>query len=161
MTAIGCSEKSVRRMLKAGQLHEHSRGEKGRILITADSVARTAEQLAERHQGDTPAPAASPIVLASQTASIERVNAGLLEQLREAEQYARDQVEEIRRLERENVELKTAQKYLPEPGRVQELEQEVTRLRAKLDQADRPSNDQPPQPARKGWIARLFGRVQG
>lgn len=158
--ALGVSEKTIRRMLKDGMLHEHSRDPRGRILITPESIAAAAEQLAERHQADNPTPAASPIVLASQTTSIERVNAGLLDQLREAQQYAREQVDEIRRLERENVELRTAQKLLPSPGRVQELEQEVANLRAQLAERDRPMTDQPTQPTIKGWIARLLGRDQ-
>jgi len=151
--ALGISEKTVRRMLKDGMLHEHSRDPRGRILITPESIAAVAEQLAERHQSDQPVASPAPIVLASQTASLDR-------HIERLASMVDDRDEEIRKLERENAELRTAQKYLPAPGRVQELEQEVTNLRRQLAERDRPSIDQPMQPMRKGWIARLFRRAQ-
>ena len=147
------SEKTIRRMLKDGMLHEHSRDPRGRILITPESIAAAAEQLTERHQADANAATPAPITLASQTASLDRTI-----ELLTAMIDARDA--EIRRLVEEKAELEAAQKYLPVPGRVQELEQEVTRLRDQLAQRDRPATDQPAHPTRKGWIARVFGRDQ-
>lgn len=152
VTSLGISEKSVRRMLKAGQLHEHGRDDRGRILITPDSISAAAEQLAERHH-DTAMPAASPIVLASQTTSLDRHIERLTTMLEDRDARINKLIEEV-------TELKTAQRYLPAPGRVQELEQEVTNLRAQLAARDRPMTDQPSQPIRKGWIARLLGRDQ-
>ncbi len=150
---LDVSEKTVRRMLKDGMLHEHSRDPRGRILITPESIAAAAEQIAERRHADEHAATPQPIVLASQTASLDRTIERLTSMLDERDRIIREQTDEL-------ATLRTERKYLPAPGRVQELEQEVTNLRAQLAQRDRPLTDQPSQPIRKSWIARLFGRGQ-
>ncbi len=153
INVLGCSEKTVRRMLKDGMLHEHSRDPRGRILITPESIAAAAEQLAERRHADEHAATPQPIVLASQTASLDRTIERLTSMLDERDRIIREQTDEL-------ATLRAERKYLPAPGRVQELEQEVTRLSAQLAERDRPVIDQPAHPTRKGWIARLFSRDQ-
>jgi DNA repair exonuclease SbcCD ATPase subunit len=155
--ALGISDKTVRRMLKEGILHEQERDSRGRILISPASIAAVAEQLQERRseKDDTTPPA---LVLATQAAGFERAIEAFDRVLQDREQAIRERDQEIRRLLEENAELRAERKYLPAPSRVQDLEQENAKLRSELAARSGTMTDQRAKPAPQGWLRRLFSR---
>jgi DNA-binding transcriptional MerR regulator len=136
--ALAVSDKTIRRMLKAGILEEQTRDAAGRILITAHSVEVGAAQLGRKAIG-------WPEQSTSDTRSVlgdrDDESAALaqpLQMLRDIlEGQLRERDRRIEELQGELADVKAAQKYLPlleeaERARLAQLERELADTRAAL-----------------------------
>ncbi|HSH81851.1 MAG TPA: helix-turn-helix domain-containing protein [Herpetosiphonaceae bacterium] len=151
--ALGVSDKTVRRMLKSGLLVEYGRDDRGRVLITPSSIEAARQQLTERRAEQDEVRELLP-ALTTQAELLGRQLDRFTEMIDE-----RDAV--IRSLTEELTTLRVERKYLPGPGRVQELEQRIAELESQLAAVNsgnsRPMTDQAENTTGKGWLRRLLG----
>ncbi len=157
MQVLGVADKTIRRMLAAGQLREAGRDAGNRILIDPETVEGMAVQLGRKVTARQEVREIAPAINANAEASLAAINAFA--------QVVEQQNQRIFDLQQELAELRAAQRYLPGPGRVQELEADIQRLKAEnaqlqqqLDQTraqpTTQATDQPPA----GILAGLFRR---
>ncbi len=171
--ALGVSDSSVRRMLRAGLLKEAGRQPGGRILVDAQSVEAAAVQLGRAElAGSEVRRELGPSV----SAMAETINA-LLQRLSEQEErmQARDQrlVEvaeqlgqaraEARLLPQVNDQLQrrteTLETELDRASReLQEAQTRIAALEQQLAQAGEQVTNQAPEGKKTGFLDRLFGR---
>src|SRR5919202_5652364 len=111
---LGVSDKTVRRMLKAGILQEQERDPKGRILLSALSIDQAATRLTEQRKHDGHSEWL-PAQAVAQTTALERAVETLTGMLERRE----DMIDELQRLIRQQdhelAELRAERKYLPSP----------------------------------------------
>lgn len=141
---LGVADKTVRRMIDAGELVEHERDSRGRIYLTPASLNAAAERLAHQ-RGDTERE--SSIVLASQAAIMDRA-------LERHSVIVQEQHERIIALTEEVTTLRTEHQYMVSHDQRIAYERRIAELEALL-QAERE------QQAKPGWWARLFGQGPG
>ncbi len=120
MQVLGVADKTIRRMLAAGQLREAGRDAGNRILIDPDSVDAAAVQLGRKVTARQEVREIAPAINANAEASLAAINAFT--------QVVEQQNQRIFELQQELAEMRAAQRYLPGPERVQALEGEVQRL---------------------------------
>src|SRR4051794_12322136 len=137
--ALAVSDKTIRRMLKAGILEEQTRDAAGRILITARSIEVGAAQLGRKAIGWPEQPTSEHRPAASPAQDIEETTlAQPLQMLRDIlEGQLRERDRRIEELQGELADVRAAQKYLPlleeaERARVATLERELADTRATL-----------------------------
>ncbi len=121
MQVLGVADKTIRRMLAAGQLREAGRDAGNRILIDPDTVEAAAVQLGRKVTARQEVREIAPAINANAEASLAAINAFT--------HVVEQQNQRIFELQQELAEMRAAQRYLPGPERVQALEGEVQRLK--------------------------------
>ena len=121
MQVLGVADKTIRRMLAAGQLKEAGRDAGNRILIDPDTVEAVAVHMGRMVTARQEVREIAPAINANAEASLAAINA--------FRDVVQQQNQRIFELQQQLADLRAAQKYLPGPGRVQELEAEVQRLK--------------------------------
>lgn len=157
MQVLGVADKTIRRMLAAGQLREAGRDAGNRILIDPETVEGMAVQLGRKVTARQEVREIAPAINANAEASLAAINAFA--------QVVEQQNQRIFELQQELAEARAARKYLPSPEWIREVEAEVQRLREEnvrlqqqLDQTraqpTTQATDQPPA----GILGGLFRR---
>jgi len=151
MLALGVSEKTVRRLLKRGELEEHSRL-LNRVLITAESIERVASQ--SGRPPAEPVQGATVMQAMPQPSELQQVSATFADLLREKD-------ERIYALQRQVADLEAQQKYLPsltdiERAELDRLRQEIESLRAPSP-SSRPVTGTGSEQGVRAWIRRKTG----
>jgi excisionase family DNA binding protein len=155
---LGVSDKTIRRMLQAGQLKEYGRDAGNRILITQESLDAAAVAMGRKVTAREEVREIAPALNANAEASLAAVNA-FAEMIRERDQRIFELQQELARLEAER-------KFLPlQQARVDQLERELAEAQTKVadlqallhsDQAPVQDASQEKELGNKGFWRRLF-----
>lgn len=156
---LGVSDKTIRRMLQAGQLKEHSRDAGNRILIIQETIDAAAVAMGRKVTAREEVREIAPALNANAEASLAAVNA-FAEMIRERDQRIFELQQELARLEAER-------KFLPlQQARVDQLERELAEAQAKIaelqnsspfDQTSVQASTHKEEAESKGFWRRLFG----
>ncbi len=161
--ALALSEKTVRRMTKAGTLTEQGRDAAGRILITAQSIEAVAAQLDRAAIGwpEHPVSASSQLTPYAQPDPLQALGDTFARLLTEKDQR-------IYTLQDELAQLRAEQKFLPriseaEHERVQALEQALTQAQQEIERLRDAgqTNMQVGTPAQQGTLISRIRRLLG
>ena len=159
------SERTIRRMLDAGQLEEASRDARNRIYITPESLDAAAVALGRKKASREEVREIAP-TLNSQSAAIEQAITTFSEMLRERDQRLQERDQRIYELQQEVARLEAERRYLPlQSARVEQLERELSearaeaeRTRAALDMTPEHASEQAPPSSFWDRIRRLLGQ---
>jgi excisionase family DNA binding protein len=152
------SERTIRRMLDAGQLAEASRDSRNRIYITPESLDAAAVALGRKKASREEVREIAP-TLNSQSAALETAINTFSEMVRERDQRIYELQHDVARLEAER-------RYLPlQTARVEQLERElaealaeIERMRAALGMTPGQVTEQAPAPTLWRRIRRKLGQ---
>jgi len=163
---IGVSDRTIRRMLDAGQLQEASRDSRNRIYLTPESLDTAAVAMGRKKASREEVREIAP-TLNSQSAAIEQAIHTFTELLHEREQRIEARDRRIYELQQELARYEAERRYLPlQTARVEQLEQELAAARATIERLNGAApamtpgqvSEQPVQPSLMGRIRRLFGQ---
>jgi excisionase family DNA binding protein len=120
------SDRTIRRMLDAGQLIEASRDSRNRIYITPESLDAAAVALGRKKASREELREIAP-TLNSQAAALEQAIGTFGDMLRERDQRIYDLQQQVAQLEAER-------RYLPlQTARVEQLEQSLAEAQAEIE----------------------------
>ncbi len=147
------SERTIRRMLDAGQLAEASRDSRNRIYITPESLDAAAVALGRKKASREEVREIAP-TLNSQSAALETAINTFSEMVRERDQRIYELQHDVARLEAER-------RYLPlQTARVEQLERELAEALAEIERMRAAPGMTPGQVTEQAPAPTLWGRIR-